>query len=1228
MNRVSTSGRSHLQEQLAEMGRWYASYDDDIASLEIHDLLDKLSKDELTLSFCGHFSAGKSSLINNLCGRGVLLSGPMPTTANVAALRNGKRQVLLTPGNMHEASEDGGLISNDGKIAVSSEQMDQYCRDGTMYSMIEIWDDIPLLEKNGVLLDTPGVDSGDAAHALATNSALHLADVVFYVMDYNHVLSESNLTFAKVLADWGKPLYLVVNQIDKHREEELSFDTYRSSVESAFELWGIGSAGIFYISLKESEHPLNMLDSLRDTVTFLLKQQRGLLEYSISRSLQHGVEQFLERIQADETVEYENCMQNAGGEDSLESIHIELRELQLQLGENGSQRDFLRKKLADDLDSLLGSVQLMTPGLREAAQLFLESRQPGFKTGLLFQKGKTEREQDKRKAEFLERLKEQTSAQLDWHVRDLLRKFGKTHGVWGPDWERRMDAELPRCEESWITGPARAGAVVSGEYTLRYSADVAAEISGRYRRAALSLADGLLEVLAPRLAEAQGALAMQQQELLARAAAAERAHALRTAARERAAQLHALLGAPPSLPPGILPEVRDVPALPPRPQPGPAAAAPQAPAPAEGLGSAQRRGEAAPAPGRGRLKAAAAVLEAAAAELAPYPSFGSGVRELTGRAARLRAGRFTIALFGAFSAGKSSFANALLGAQVLPVSPHPTTAAINRILAPVDGIPHGHAVITFKSQDALENDLAYSFDSLQLGAWNSRSWQKDVGRLKASDIPSAGRAHYSFLKAAAVGWEMNATRLGEKETVKLEHFAPYVAEESMACFVDSVDLYYSCPLTEQGIVIVDTPGADSIHARHTGVTFQYMKNCDALLYVTYYNHAFSRADRQFLAHLGRVKGSFALDKMYFIVNASDLASTPQELESVINHVEDGLRGAGIESPQIYGVSSHTALEAKRSNDSERLEDSGFTRFEDSFLNFIDKELAGLTIKSAANDLRKWIDRAEQRRSLLAQGQEDTIRQRQTLYDDRQKYGEKRVLLSQCNKTPEIDQEIDELLFHVRQRLLYLANDLFHEYFHPSLLQETGGDMKRKFAATFHGYLAQLSIELSREIQATSLRMETKCQSMLSDETKEWIVSLSKELSLYPPLVIEFSEAWATPEIAEGMLDHSLISSDYVTYFKNPKAFFEGGGKQRLRDVLGNHLEAEVKQAVEQSGAKLYSYYRMEMARRFASLASLFEAEWDEWEAGMLALTDNNEDEEMWRSITDRLMELYKGLSHK
>ena len=84
------------------------------------------------------------------------------------------------------------------------------------------------------MLDTPGIDSTDDAHHQSTESALHLADVVFYVMDYNHVQSEVNLAFTKKMKEWGKPLYLVVNMIDKHKEWELPFEQYQDGNEASF----------------------------------------------------------------------------------------------------------------------------------------------------------------------------------------------------------------------------------------------------------------------------------------------------------------------------------------------------------------------------------------------------------------------------------------------------------------------------------------------------------------------------------------------------------------------------------------------------------------------------------------------------------------------------------------------------------------------------------------------------------------------------------------------------------------------------------------------------------------------------------------------------------------------------------------------------------------------------------------------------------------------------------
>ena len=96
-------------------------------------------------------------------------------------------------------------------------------------------------------MDTPGVDSTDDAHRLSTESALHLADLVFYTMDYNHVQSELNFRFTKELMRYNDNVYLIINQIDKHRESELSFDAFKKSVEDSFKMWGVDTDKGFFI---------------------------------------------------------------------------------------------------------------------------------------------------------------------------------------------------------------------------------------------------------------------------------------------------------------------------------------------------------------------------------------------------------------------------------------------------------------------------------------------------------------------------------------------------------------------------------------------------------------------------------------------------------------------------------------------------------------------------------------------------------------------------------------------------------------------------------------------------------------------------------------------------------------------------------------------------------------------------------------------------------------------
>ncbi len=97
----------------------------------------------------------------------------------------------------------GGTDSEPGAADASRservplEDLAAHCRNGEQIETVEITYPIPFLKDHAALLDTPGIDSTDDAHQMSTESALHLADVVFYVMDYNHVQSEVNLAFTK-----------------------------------------------------------------------------------------------------------------------------------------------------------------------------------------------------------------------------------------------------------------------------------------------------------------------------------------------------------------------------------------------------------------------------------------------------------------------------------------------------------------------------------------------------------------------------------------------------------------------------------------------------------------------------------------------------------------------------------------------------------------------------------------------------------------------------------------------------------------------------------------------------------------------------------------------------------------------------------------------------------------------------------------------------------------------
>lgn len=1204
---------------------------------KLRQLQNKLDSGQFYIAFCGHFSAGKSSLINKLCGKPLLPSSPIPTSANIVSLSSGEPEAAIY------------FNGRETPVPVPPEELAEYCKDGDSIRTIDIRYPIPLLSERTVLLDTPGIDSTDDAHRLATESALHLADVVFYVMDYNHVQSEMNFAFTKHLQEWGKPLYLIVNQIDKHREEELSLEQYRDSVKKSFANWNIHPDGIYYLSLKQPGHPGQQWEPLVWTLRRLMQQAETLRLRSAEGSAEQLIRDYI-RGKADALEDVKaglrdelSAMDNP--EEAWRGYESKLKERK-QLDE---QPDNLYAEWKKETASIIENANL-TPALtRDLAEHYLQSRKPGFKVGFFNRAAQTSKEISSRLQNFTDDLGEKVKAGLSWHLKTYVKTLIQSHNASEAFPAEKLNEldKLPSSE--WVSSQVHSGAEFSNEYTLTFSRHLSAEIKSGYRRTVQELLDDLRQVVIAQSGRQSEALSREIAEQERQLAAYRKLKEMELQEEEELQLMLAEVKNGLAAPREQLPGPSDF-----RPddlQPGgtggdsalmptleatesSASAASGLQEKAVALLTAEKEageGEAAAETAalqqvrmqRSRLQTMAGDLREAAALTAEVASLQSASRSMLEKAERLENNRFTVALFGAFSAGKSSFANALLGERILPVSPNPTTAAINTILPPTGSHPHGTVLVKMKPEKKVEEEIRYSLDVL------GEPWTDLTGALAAikglvpESVAEGAKPHYTFLKAVEKGWTLSSEHFGQELSVTLAHFDEYVANEERSCFVESVHLYHSNPLTDQGMVFVDTPGADSINARHTGVAFNYIKNADAILFVTYYNHAFSQADREFLLQLGRVKDAFELDKMFFIVNASDLASDEEELAAVVSHVEANLLSQGVRNARIYPLSSQQAVEAKEKGNTALLNHSSIVSFEREFIRFTLEELTDIAVRSGRAEFSRAASIVQDWTATAAKGKAEREHEIASL---QQSYSQAETLLRSGisgSWNEDLEKETDELLYYVKQRVAFRFNELYNSSFNPSSLQEDGRETAQALRACHYDLHRLLSYDLSQEVLATTLRVEQWMNRM----ARKHLEHLRNQYAeLFPALPHEEPGPFTfqTPDVQEALEAMEPDVKRLARMFKNGKYFFEGEGKQLLKQELEQQFGAAIDHYIGRHQTVLKEAYKEQLAAILRQLADKEIAALNDHVEGWKDALELNIDLDKLGRIRERLLELAKA----
>ena len=1202
-----------LNSKMVSVYQYLTNHHDQVQAEKVRQLAKKLENQEYSIAFCGHFSAGKSTMINQVVGENLLPSSPIPTSANLVKVKTGEDYAKVVFKNekprLYLAPYDYDLVKN-------------YCKDGDKIEEVEISHSDSRLPANTIIMDTPGIDSADDAHRIATESAIHLADLIFYVMDYNHVQAELNFLFTKELTEAGKEVYLVINQIDKHKDEELTFQDFQNSVVDSFASWGVKPARIFYTSLKNKSHPFNEFQPLQEFIADKLAMKDELIVPSIFHSLKKIAEDHIRGVKKQEAEEIAPSL------DVLTELTEQQKEelvknYQKLMNDLNKVKDIpVKKEKEFDLEiaQIMKNSYLMPFQTRELAEKYLESCQREFKVGFIFSKQKTEEERNKRQTSFYQDLLEKTRTQLEWHLREFLLSTLKVTELDHPELQGLAHSFSVPVPMDLVSNTVKQGARVTGDYVLHYTEDVANEIKRIARMQITDFKDRLMEALKEQSANLNE---KYEQELVK---IGKYVHALEVLKEHEQANLqrqnliNELLISTETLKEDVghlfcfdeeeyevvhsIGEVNKVKVKPEK---------IEETIVQKTVIKSERK------PTGDLLPLTTAKLKRASNLIKDLPGFHKISIELNQKADRLAKKGFTVALFGAFSAGKSSFANALMGEKVLPVSPNPTTAAINKIKPVTAEHPHGTVLVKFKEPRTLLDDINRSLKVFDLQAGD---FSEAVSRIDQIILEQGQgileKTHLAFLHAFKKGSQSFIPLLGTIKTTDLTDFQEFVAQEEKSCYVEWIELYFDCELTRKGITLVDTPGADSINARHTGVAFDYIKNSDAILFVTYYNHAFSKADREFLIQLGRVKESFQMDKMFFIINAIDLAENEEEKQSVADYVEEHLVKYGIRNPHLYSLSSLLALKEKTNPDLNV--SSGMKRFEQAFYHFISNDLTEMAISSAQNEL----SRVQELVSTLIQNsqQDQTMKVQKRAVIEKQRAVIKALLDNETGAALQsrLIQEAEELIFYIKQRVFLRFGDFFKEAFNPSALRDDGRNLKKALQAGLDEFLESFGYDFAQELRATTVRLDRFLDKLFKDYQERLTRKLSE---MNQELSFSLYEKKESNPIDFPIAFRSVNPQHFskaLSYFKNPKSFFEKNEKKLMSDELFQLLNVLADVYLKDEAARLNQHYESDLESNFSDLISQMHEQAEDFYLSLLSALDGGVSVDLLKEIEQKLLE--------
>lgn len=991
----------------------------------INQVIKKVYLNQFTASFVGHFSAGKSTLINLLLEQNILPSSPVPTTSNTAIV---------------SVADEPGIIANLPHQQYTKlktyDEVKQMNRQNVDVESVEINFPSDKFNNGFTLQDTPGVDSNVATHQSSTEQFMYTSNILFYTVDYNHVQSALNFKFMKRINEVGIPVVFVINQIDKHNEEEITFDTFKARVEKSINDWDIHLTDTYYVS--KFDHPENQIDELSNYLVEMDNNRESVEDY-VHRTVEFITDAQLAYIQNEiqdilDTLDIE--------EEGFEQAYIKFQqnqevseEAQL-LNDDDKLLNYLKQKRKD----ILENAYIMTHDMRESLRSYLESKSDDFKAGGLFNKKKKKEEEQ---AQRLNKATYELQDKVDQQIRQPLREDMSflTRFINSSEVNEHILNQDYRIQPTLISDLYQPQTSISNTYVLTFSDEVVKALNKFVENESNPIfKEAVNHAHASELTTDDNEDKQEYEKFI-------EFKNLRESLTTKNYQ-HYYIHLDDSLDKLIgrteanfeLKEENST---------------------AYHQKHEKREQVEAETANQVDIQNALEVVE-------DVPLFDRTKKDIKDTMHRLNHQITKIGVFGTFSAGKSSLINALLGGQYLVSSPNPTTAATTEL-------SYGdESQITLKSADQLleeiNNVLEYydtSFDSLEAFI------HSDLKKLKVQ----LEKNQLAFINAVEQHYDMYLDMLneGEVHTVSQDDVKKWSAEDEYATFVKTVHL--NLPLEWlKGKIIVDSLGLHSNNQRHTNETEQILTSSDLILYVSYFNHSFTDNDKAFIEHMKDMNQLNENQAFKMVINAVDLAENEDDLNAVHDYVADALGQVNLHS-EIFNVSSRKGLKEG---------DQGIDDLRNSIQRFADVESKTILEQQMVHQIQQMNDSYKEMIEEF-HNNKDQIAARQNKLS--QIKDEDRLNQQLINTTSQhTSNEVEEQIYHLNGRLKLQLLDEVKSVYNSQMTQNSDFNEEKKISSKT--YLDQIHQRLYLEQSLITERIKKYFNTQLEEQVAPIIKKLN------------------------------------------------------------------------------------------------------------------------------------------